>query len=142
MHRLLVSTAFITIFILVCSTSFILQNTKLTVIAVTLACLYFDKLLRDLIRAREEQSQSSIERIVKQNYEMSRTLMNLSEQHMLLCEIRTRVTRTLNYSKEALHELQPRRVSDGHIHAKLNMIKQSSADSLPISPTSPKLHHL
>ena len=39
---------------------------------------------------------------VKENYELSQTVMNLSDQHRLLCEIRTTGLKTLRYSKDAL----------------------------------------
>ena len=45
--------------------------------------------------------------VVKENFELSRTVMNLSEQHTLLCEIRNGVSRTLRFSKEVLVELKP-----------------------------------
>jgi len=44
--------------------------------------------------------------MVKENYELSQTVMNLSEQHRLLCEIRTAVLKTMWYSRDALAELK------------------------------------
>jgi hypothetical protein len=43
---------------------------------------------------------------VKENYKLSQTVMNLSDQHKLLCEIRTSVLKTSKYSREALLELR------------------------------------
>ena len=44
--------------------------------------------------------------ITKENYELSQSIMNLSNQHTLLCEIRTAVSRTLRYTKDVLVELK------------------------------------
>ena len=43
---------------------------------------------------------------VRENYKLSQTVMNLSDQHKLLCEIRTSVLKTSKYSREALLELR------------------------------------
>jgi hypothetical protein len=43
---------------------------------------------------------------VKENYQLSQTVMNLSDQHKLLCDIRTSVLKTTKYSRDALLELR------------------------------------
>jgi hypothetical protein len=43
---------------------------------------------------------------VRENYKLSQTVMNLSDQHKLLCEIRTSVLKTTKYSRDALLELR------------------------------------
>jgi hypothetical protein len=43
---------------------------------------------------------------VKENYQLSQTVMNLSDQHKLLCDIRTSVLKSTKYSREALLELR------------------------------------
>ena len=43
---------------------------------------------------------------VKENYELSQTVLNLSEQHRLLCEIRNTVLKLLRYSKDTFAELR------------------------------------
>jgi hypothetical protein len=45
-------------------------------------------------------------RMVKENFELSQTVMNLSEQHALLCSIRNTGLKTLRYSKDAFAELR------------------------------------
>ena len=44
--------------------------------------------------------------VVKENFELSQTVMNLSEQHRLLCEIRNTVLKSLRYSKDTFIELK------------------------------------
>ena len=43
---------------------------------------------------------------VKENYKLSQTVMNLSEQHRLLCEIRSTGLKSLRYSKDTFVELK------------------------------------
>ena len=43
---------------------------------------------------------------VKENYQLSQTVMNLSDQHKLLCDIRTSVLKSTKYSRDALLELR------------------------------------
>ena len=43
---------------------------------------------------------------VKENYKLSQTVMNLSEQHRLLCEIRNTGLKSLRYSKDTFVELK------------------------------------
>ena len=43
---------------------------------------------------------------VRENYKLSQTVMNLSDQHKLLCDIRTSVLKTTKYSRDALLELR------------------------------------
>ena len=50
--------------------------------------------------------QRSTYRIVQENFELSRTVMNMSEQHLLMCEIRTGMLKTARYSKDVLVELR------------------------------------
>jgi len=44
-------------------------------------------------------------KMVKENYELSQTVMNLSDQHTLLCEIRNGVHRSVRGSKDVLAQL-------------------------------------
>jgi hypothetical protein len=44
--------------------------------------------------------------MVKENFELSQTVMRLSEQHALLCAIRNTGLKTLRYSKDAFAELR------------------------------------
>lgn len=44
--------------------------------------------------------------MVKENYELSQTVLNLSEQHRLLCEIRNTVLKSLRYSKDTFVEVR------------------------------------
>ena len=51
-------------------------------------------------------------KMVKENFELSQTVMNMSDQHTLLCEIRTCVLRSIRHSQDVLAELgitEPRR---------------------------------
>jgi hypothetical protein len=43
---------------------------------------------------------------VKENYQLSQTVMNLSDQHKLLCDIRTSVLKSTKYSRDVLLELR------------------------------------
>jgi hypothetical protein len=43
---------------------------------------------------------------IKQIYELSQTILNLSDQHKLLCDIRTSVLKTSKYSRDALLEIR------------------------------------
>jgi hypothetical protein len=54
----------------------------------------------------DAQGSGSINRIVKENFELSRTVFNLSEQHTLLCEIRNNVSKTHRCAKDTLVELR------------------------------------
>jgi hypothetical protein len=45
-------------------------------------------------------------RLVKENFELSQTVKNLSEHHELLCSIRNTVLKSLRYSHDALAELR------------------------------------
>jgi hypothetical protein len=45
-------------------------------------------------------------RMVKENYELSQTVMHLSEQHELLCSIRNTGLKSLRYSRDAYAELR------------------------------------
>jgi hypothetical protein len=45
-------------------------------------------------------------RLVKENFELSQTVKNLSEQHELLCSIRNTVLKSLRYSKDTFAELR------------------------------------
>ena len=62
---------------------------------------------------------------VKENYELSQTVMNLSEQHRLLCEIRNTGLKSLKYSKDTFIELRfP------------STIKRSASSSFRSTPSS------
>jgi hypothetical protein len=41
---------------------------------------------------------------IKQIYELSQTILNLSDQHKLLCDIRASVLKTMKYSRDAVLE--------------------------------------
>ncbi len=56
-------------------------------------------------RGVQSNTQSSA-KMVKENYELSQSVMNLSDQHKLLCEIRTSVLKASKYSRDVLLELQ------------------------------------
>jgi hypothetical protein len=43
---------------------------------------------------------------IKQIYELSQTILNLSDQHKLLCDIRISVLKTTKYSRDALLEIR------------------------------------
>jgi hypothetical protein len=45
-------------------------------------------------------------RLVKENFELSQTVKNLSEQHELLCAIRNTVLKALRFSKDTFVELR------------------------------------
>jgi hypothetical protein len=45
-------------------------------------------------------------RLVKENFELSQTVMNLSEQHELLCAIRSTVLKSLRYSRDTFAEMR------------------------------------
>ena len=49
--------------------------------------------------------EQSMRKIVEDNHAMSRAIMNLSDQHQIMCEIRNNVLRTLRYSKDVLGEI-------------------------------------
>ena len=49
--------------------------------------------------------EQSTKKIVQENHDMSRAIMNLSDQHQILCEIRNNVLRALRYSKDTLFEV-------------------------------------
>lgn len=56
---------------------------------------------------REDKMEAKSKReAVKENYELSQTVLNLSEQHRLLCEIRNTVLRLVRYSKDTFAELR------------------------------------
>jgi hypothetical protein len=56
---------------------------------------------------REDKMEAKSKReAVKENYELSQTVLNLSEQHRLLCEIRNTVLKLLRYSKDTFAELR------------------------------------
>lgn len=62
--------------------------------------------------------------MVKENYELSQTVMNLSDQHTLLCEIRSGVHRSVKCSRDVL----------GHLN-----VSQPSAELLRCSSRSPPI---
>jgi hypothetical protein len=55
---------------------------------------------------REESNTEGSLKIVRENYELSQTVLKLSDQHRLLCEIRTSVLKNTKYSREALSEIR------------------------------------
>ena len=71
-----------------------------------------------------------MEKVVKQNYELSQTIYRMSEEHQLLCELRTAITATRKTSNESLYIL--RETHEG-THTKMNRRK-----SINDSPSS---HH-
>jgi hypothetical protein len=44
-------------------------------------------------------------RMVRENFELGRTVMHMSDQHALLCEIRAGVFKSIRYSKDVLIEI-------------------------------------
>ena len=112
------------------------KSTSLILALAAFVCLYFDKQFRDLIKLKQENSKTENASIIRENYEMSRALMNMSEQHTLLCEIRGSIARNMRYTKEALQEIKPRRFSDGHLLVK-SIDQQSSTRSMPNPSSSP-----
>jgi hypothetical protein len=76
---------------------------------VLLACWLLFYLRCEWCCARQQRvlaMKSDDSAMVKENYQLSQTVMNLSDQHKLLCEIRTSVLKTSKYSREALLELR------------------------------------
>ena len=61
-----------------------------------------------------------MEKVVKQNYELSQTIYRMSEEHQLLCELRTAITATRKTSNESLYIL--RETHEG-THTKMNRRK-------------------
>jgi hypothetical protein len=60
-----------------------------------------------LVQVLHEITQSvSTQRLVQENSNLNRTVLQLSEQHVLLCEIRNSVSRTVRYSRDILVELR------------------------------------
>jgi hypothetical protein len=57
-------------------------------------------------RRNDKTEAKSKREAVKENYELSQTVLNLSEQHRLLCEIRNAVLKSLRYSKDTFAELR------------------------------------
>ena len=55
---------------------------------------------------RAESNTEGSVNILKENYELSQTVLKLSDQHRLLCEIRTSVLKTTKYSRDALLEIR------------------------------------
>ena len=122
-------------FISVCSETvvdFLSSNRRVLLGAVMIATLYIEKMLRSFLKTmKEEKSKTTTAGIVRENYELSRTVMNMSEQHQLLCEIRGSVARVALLSKQALQELRPRRFSESRIFQNSSM--SESTRSLPIN---------
>ena len=58
------------------------------------------------VRDKCEATKVSMYATVKENHELSQTVMNLSEQHRLLCEIRNNGLKSLRYSKDTFVELK------------------------------------
>jgi hypothetical protein len=57
-------------------------------------------------QGRVESNTEGSAKMVKENYELSQTVLNLSDQHRLLCEIRTSVLKTTKYSRDTLSEIR------------------------------------
>jgi len=57
------------------------------------------------VQNRDMEEARSKKEIVRENYELSQTVMNQSEQHRLLCEIRNTALKTLRYSKDTFAEM-------------------------------------
>ena len=120
------------VFFAVCSETiveFLSSNRRMLLCVILIATLYVEKMLRSFIGSKEEQSKTTTASIVRENYELSRTVMNMSEQHILLCEIRGSITRVVRLSKETLQELKPRRFSESEIFQKGK--HSTSTKSLP-----------
>ncbi len=58
------------------------------------------------VQQRKDMEKRIHRGVVKENYELSQTVMNLSEQHRLLCEIRNTVLKSLRYSKDTYIEVK------------------------------------
>lgn len=71
-------------------------------------------------------------RMVKENYELSQTVMNLSEQHRLLCEIRNAALKTVKYSRDVLAELK----FPSHAKCSFSSSTMSSTNGSTPSPES------
>ena len=72
--------------------------------------------------------------IVKENFELSQTVMNLSEQHRLLCEIRNAVLKSLRYSKDTFIEVKFPSATNSSMGASLR--SNHSSGSTPKSNAS------
>ena len=53
----------------------------------------------------ESNTEGSV-KMIRNYYELSQTVLNLSDQHRLLCEIRTSVLKTRKYSRDVLSEIR------------------------------------
>ena len=57
------------------------------------------------VQNRGSEETESRNKTVKENYELSQTVMNLSDQHKMLCDIRNTALKSLRYSKDTFAEL-------------------------------------
>jgi hypothetical protein len=96
--------------------------------------------LADWSKIGEFRQKQTDKNTVKENYDLSQTVYNLSQQHQLLCEIRNGVIKMLKYTKELLIE------SNSYHHMKRH--RRGSAISTPSTesscdisePNSPSCH--
>ena len=58
------------------------------------------------IRLGDRKEEAEEIKLVKDNYELSQTVLNLSQQHTLLCEIRNSTLRTLKCTRHVSAELK------------------------------------
>ena len=58
------------------------------------------------VQNRGSEETESRNKTVKENYELSQTVVNLSDQHKLLCDIRNTALKLLRYSKDTFAELR------------------------------------
>lgn len=70
------------------------------------------KEIQNIKQNQNEKSKNKDKKIIQENFELSKTVLNLSDQHLLLCEIRGSVARNAKNSKEIKSWL-----SDCAIHA-------------------------
>ena len=105
---------------------------------IMLVCILALWMRCEWLERRKDATEAKSKRgAVKENYELSQTVLNLSEQHRLLCEIRNNVLKSLRYAKDTFAELRFPSAMNRSFSSSSCSPSKSSPDSKSSEPQQP-----